>query len=139
MKGHVMNREELAALRDAIDAVLTWRDGVREQVADWLTPEASKPNGRDPHPPLAAPTPRPAKARLGKPTKAQAAERRLIAALQANPSLSAGALATAASASRSTTGERLRRLATRGAIEKDAAGRWRVKGDEARPPSAPSG
>jgi hypothetical protein len=32
--------------RDASDAVLTWPDGVREQVARWLAPEASKPNGR---------------------------------------------------------------------------------------------
>jgi hypothetical protein len=77
-----MNRRELAALRDAIDTLLTWPDGVREQIARWLTPEASKPNGRDPHPPVAAPTPRPAKARPGKPTEAQAAERRLIAAMR---------------------------------------------------------
>jgi hypothetical protein len=46
-----MNRDELAALRDAIDTVLTWPDAVRDQVARWLTPAAAKPNGRDPHPP----------------------------------------------------------------------------------------
>jgi hypothetical protein len=52
-----MNPEELGALRDAIDTVLTRPDGVREQMARWLTPKASRPNGRDPHPPLVARTP----------------------------------------------------------------------------------
>jgi hypothetical protein len=43
MKGYGMDREQLTALRDALDTLLTWPDGVREQVAQWLTPEASKP------------------------------------------------------------------------------------------------
>jgi hypothetical protein len=54
--GMPMTRDELAALRDAIDTVLTWPDAVRAEVARWLTP-AAKPNGRDPHPPPHPPTP----------------------------------------------------------------------------------
>jgi hypothetical protein len=45
-----MNREELSALRSAIDIVLTWPDSVRDQVAAWLTPVAPKGNGLDPRP-----------------------------------------------------------------------------------------
>jgi hypothetical protein len=49
-----MNREELVALRDAIDTVLTWPDAVRDQIAAWLAPEATKGaargNGLDPRP-----------------------------------------------------------------------------------------
>jgi hypothetical protein len=52
-----MNREELAALHDALEVVLAWPDSVRAEVARWLAaPAASKPNGRDPHPPPLAPT-----------------------------------------------------------------------------------
>jgi hypothetical protein len=99
-----MNREELSALRDAIDAVLAWPESVCDQVARWLAPEASKPSGRDPHPPRIAPTghgtetgqfqpqraaptprpagpgPRPTKARIveASEAKTRAAERRLL-------------------------------------------------------------
>ena len=72
-----MDRDELTALRDAIDTVLMWPDAIRDQVARWLTPETAKPNGRDYHPPArenglaagqfltaaAAPTARPTRAR----------------------------------------------------------------------------
>lgn len=44
------------------------------------------------------------------PTNARTAERQLLAAMRDNPCLSVIALANAAAASRSTTGERLRRL-----------------------------
>ena len=47
-----MTRNELAALRDAIDTVLTWPPAVLAEVARWLTPAAPQPgNGLDPHPP----------------------------------------------------------------------------------------
>ena len=192
-----MNRDELDALRDAIDTLLTWPDAVRGQVARWLAPndvggnpppasvtdkenngakDASggnpppKPNGRDPHPPPIAPmgtvdrdagansppgarktnkngmggggnsppgarrspTPYAGKARA---SKSKAAERKLIATMEANPGASVAALAKAASASRSRTGDRLRQLAARGAIEKDDAGRWRIAGEKPRPPA----
>lgn len=50
-----MNREELAALGDAIDTVLSWPPAVFDEMARWLAPEAAKPNGRDPHPPVQIP------------------------------------------------------------------------------------
>ena len=67
-----MTREELAAVRDVIDALLRCPDPVRELLTQWIAPQArwlapqarskertvplifSKPNGRDPHPPQAA-------------------------------------------------------------------------------------
>jgi hypothetical protein len=69
-----MTREELAAVRDVIDALLRCPDHVRELLTQWIAPQArwlapqarskertvplifSKPNGRDPHPPQAAST-----------------------------------------------------------------------------------
>ena len=48
-----MNREELVALRDALDAVLTWPESVCAEMARWLAAETAKPNGRDHDPPLA--------------------------------------------------------------------------------------
>src|SRR5580704_11234885 len=68
-----MTREELAAVRDVIDALLRCPDHVRELLTQWIAPQArwlapearskertvplifSKPNGRDPHPPPIAP------------------------------------------------------------------------------------
>ena len=43
-----MNRVELGALRDAIDTILNWPDSVRDQIAQWLQTDASKPKGADP-------------------------------------------------------------------------------------------
>ena len=48
-----------------------------------------------------------------------------------NPGLSVIALANAANASRSATGERLRRLSKAGLVEKDSGGHWRLKTEEA--------
>jgi hypothetical protein len=38
-----MTRDELAALRDALTAILTWPEPVLEQVAAWLAPEPRSP------------------------------------------------------------------------------------------------
>jgi hypothetical protein len=151
-----MNREELSALRDAIDTVLTWPDSVRAEIARWLTPEAAKSNGRDPHPPLTetasetkgvspprSPTPYAGKAPSGRrPISAKAHEQRLLTALQEHSGASVNALAKAAGANRSSTGERLRGLASRGVVTKDSAGHWRLvaelAGEEAGPTSPPS-
>jgi hypothetical protein len=138
-----MTREELLALRDAIDEVLVWPDSVRDQIVQWLSPETAKPNGRDHHPPArengpaagqflkaaAAPTPRPTRARPGKPPSGKAAEQRLIAAMQEHSGASVNVLAKAAGANRSSTGERLRGLASRGVVTKDSAGHWRLVAD----------
>lgn len=149
-----MTLDELTALHSALTAVLAWPDSVRDAVAQWLTPSAAKPgNGLDRHPPPIAatgkgsklerfappprrsPTPYAGKARAG---KSKAAEQRLLAVMRESPGASVAALAKAASASRSRTGDRLRALASRGAIVKDG-GRWRLKGDDAaRPPDAGS-
>jgi hypothetical protein len=148
-QGRPMSLDELTALHSALTAVLAWPDVVRAEMARWLAAEATKPNGRDPHPPPIAPTsvevqkvkisspprsptPYAGKARAG---KSKAAERKLIEAMETNPGLSVAALAKAAAAGRSATGERLRKLAARGAIEKDGAGRWRLVGEEASPPA----
>lgn len=144
-----MNREELAALREAIDTVLTWPDAVRDQVARWLALPASKPNGHDPHPPPTAatkeakklggfpPPPRQAKACHRQSTfSAKTAERKLIEAMRDNSELTVVALANASNAGRSATGERLRQLAERGVVEKSATGRWRLMDDPPGPPPA---
>jgi hypothetical protein len=93
-----MTREELAALRDAIDITLALPDNLREMLAQWLTPEAAKPDGHDHHPAVPTPRQRTVKvraARCAKPTSAKTAERKLVAAMQDNPGLSVIALANA--------------------------------------------
>ena len=155
-----MNRDELTALRDAIGVLLTWPPAVRDQVAAWLTPEAAlRPgNGLDPQPPprdgtsvheakrFAAPdaapetrvTP-PRQAKVRRPESAFAAktaEQRLIAAMRDNPGASVDGLAKAAGANRSSTGERLRGLASRGVVTKDSAGHWRLVADLAEEAAA---
>jgi hypothetical protein len=58
--------------------------------------------------------------------------------MRKNPGLTVIALAKAAGADRSATGDRLRRLAASGEIEKDAAGRSRLVGEKAGPTQPPS-
>ena len=120
----------------------------------------SKPNGRDPHSPQAAstgkaseetddfsprrsPTPYAGKARHRRPPiSAKAAEQQLMATLHDNPGASVNALAKAAGANPSSTGERLRGLASRGVVTKDSAGHWRLvaelAGEAAGPTLPPS-
>lgn len=83
-----MTRQELIQLRDAIDMALALPDSLRELLAQWLTPEAAKPNGHDRNAPVLMSTPRMVKVqakRTRKPTPAQAAERKLLAAMRDNP------------------------------------------------------
>ena len=132
-----MNRDELAALRDAIDVLLAWPPAVRDQIAAWLTPQAAKPNGHDPHPP----PPRQAKVRRPESAfAAKTAERKLIEAMRATPGASVIMLARSVGGNRSSVGEQLRKLALTGAIEKASDGHWRLKAEEteSRPMSAPS-
>jgi len=159
-----VTRDELVQLRDALTAVLAWPQPVVDQVARWLAPEPAKPgNGLDhsPPPPTSSeskegsprrqPAPYAGKVHRGRPpasgklAKANAGERKLLAAMQANPGASANALAKAAAMSRSTVADGLRRLAKRGAIERDGDGRWQLpvakvspaEGASARPPQPP--
>ena len=143
-RGALMTREELTALRDAIDLTLALPDSIRELLAQWLAPEASKPNGHDLHPPVpppspkAAPAPRPAAPkphtvkRHDNPAHARAAERKLLAAMRERPGLSSASLAKIVGAGLSTTKERLRRMGAQELIEKAPDGRWRVKAEEPR-------
>jgi hypothetical protein len=134
-----MDRDELTALRDAIDVLLKCPDAVRAQFMKWFSPEAAKPgNGHDPHPPSHLQAPYVGKSKRGRPkTSTKTAERKLIAAMADNPGLSVIALANAAGSSRSATGERLRQMALRGMVEKDITGRWKLKGEEPRPSGPP--
>jgi hypothetical protein len=132
-----MTREELTALRDAIDLTLALPDSIRALLAQWLAPETAKPNGHDPHPPTpiatlkTAPMPRPAASRpYDNPAHARAAERRLLAAMREHPGLSAASLAKVVGAGLSTTKERLRLMGAQELIEKASDGRWKVKSEE---------
>ena len=167
-----MTREELTALRDVVDALLRCPDHVRELLRQWIAPEArskerivplifSKPNGRDPHPPPIAPTgkaletsgftepqrrsPTPyagTPRHRRPPISAKAHEQRLLTALKEHSGASVKALAKAAGANRSSSGERLRGLASRGLVTKDSAGHWRLvaelAGEAAGPTQPPS-
>lgn len=97
-------------------------------------PAAAKPNGKETSLPVYMP-PRPAKAeaktnfeavRRAKLTEARTAEQRLMEAMQLQGNLTGVALANLVNASRSSTGERLRRLAQAGKVEKDRVGRWKL-------------
>jgi hypothetical protein len=73
-----MTREELTALRNAIDMTLALPDSLRALLAQWLMPEAAKPNGHDRHPPAPASPPRTLKAQfIANPAQVQAAERQI--------------------------------------------------------------
>ena len=130
-----MNRDELAALRDAINVLLTWPDAVRDQIAAWLTPEAVlRPgNGLDPHPP-------PRQAKRQSAFAAKTAERKLLSAMREAPGASVIMLARSIGGNRSSVGEQLRKLALTGAVEKASDGHWRLRAEEteSRPMSAPS-
>ena len=124
-----VRREMLVCLSNGVD---------HDEASAPGQPAAAKaqPNGVDLHPP-----PRQAKARR-RAFAAKTAEQRLLSAMRDNPGASVNVLAKAAGANRSSTGERLRQLAGRGAVEKDPAGRWRIAeekppaGGESRPMSA---
>ena len=138
MKGAMpLTREELTALRDAIDMTLALPDSIREVLAQWLAPQLRNPTGEILIPLCPCRRRDSAKAKPAKPTPAQAAEQRLLEAMRDNPGLSVNALANAAGSSRSATGERLRQMALRGMVTKDTTGRWKLK--EAEPgPQQPS-
>jgi hypothetical protein len=135
-----MDREQITALRDVLGLILNLPDSVRAQIVQWLAPEDAKANGHDHHPPAvsltrsetSAPAKPSPKAHRGKPFSPQAADRRVLAVMRDNPGSSINVLARAAASSRTATGERLRKLAGRGAVEKDHQGRWKIAGEEAR-------
>jgi hypothetical protein len=139
-----MTRDELVALRDAIDLVLTWPDPVRDEVARWLVPEVAKPNGHDPHPPATPMSAVDARSRIpprSRPAKTPQHQEGLLKALDGNPAgMSISALAKGAAANRETIRQRLLELAARGAVEKGGDGLWQLKAKEreVRPTPPPS-
>jgi DNA-directed RNA polymerase specialized sigma24 family protein len=142
-----MTRDELARLRDAIDAALALPDAVRIMLAKWLS-GASSGNGLDHSPPLPSPSPsKPAPTHNAKPVQrtrqqeqmiaqAREDERALLVTIAVQPGLSARALARASGGKVSTVGQRLARMAQRGEIAKGEEGGWLLA--EARPTPPPS-
>ena len=122
-----MNRAELGVLRDAIDTILNWPDSVRDQIAQWLQTDASKPKGADPGQLSHSRSNR----RPGfKPSAEESAarERALLEAMRDDPE--AGVVQWA------KISMRLGRLAKRGLVERDGNGRWRLAGvNPTMPPS----
>ena len=120
-----MNRAELGALRDAIDTILTWPDSVRDQIAQWLQTDASKPKSADPG---RLSSSRSNRRRGSKPGAEESAarERALLEAMRDHPEAGVVQWAKATRCDKSAVSMRLGRLAKRGVVERDGNGRWRL-------------
>ena len=130
-----MNRAELGALRDAIDTIFSWPDSVREQIAQWLQTDASKPNRAD----LSRLSHSRSNRRRGfKPDVEESAarERALLEAMRDDPEAGVVQWAKTTRCDKSAVSMRLGRLAKRGVVERDGNGRWRLAG--ANPTMPPS-
>ena len=129
-----MNRAELGALRDAIDTILNWPDSARNQIAQWLQTDISKPKGADPGRLSRSRPNRPPgfKPREG---ESEARERALLEAMRDHPEAGVVQWAKTTHCDRSGVSMRLGRLAKRGAVERDGNGRWRLA--EANPTTPP--
>ena len=120
-----MNRAELGALRDAIDAIMTWPDSVRDQVAQWLQTDVSKPKGADPGHLSRSRSNRRRGFRPGVGESA-ARERALLEAMRDDPEAGVVQWAKTTRCDKSAVSMRLGRLAKRGLVERDGNGRWRL-------------
>ena len=120
-----MNRAELGALRDAIDTILSWPDSVRDQIAQWLQTNASKPNRADPDQLSHS---RSNRHRGFKPSSEESAarERALLEAMRDEPEAGVVQWAKTTRCDKSSVSMRLGRLAKRGLVERDGNGRWRL-------------
>jgi hypothetical protein len=113
-----VNRAELGALRDAIDTILNWPDSVRDQIAQWLQPNAAHHG---------TPSSRSSRHRgLGPGVEEAACERALLDAIRDYPEAGVVQWAKATQCEKSAISMRLGRLARRGVVERDSEGRWRV-------------
>ena len=140
----------MVSLHSAFEQVRKWPVPVREEVLRWLAPGVLTALQR--HPPVAAtiatasqPTeawpevwrasrkqkppskPKPA-LRPHRPDQTRILELALLEAMRNRPGASVAELAAIAGCGKSRALWRLHVLAERGAIEKDDAGHWRVKG-----------
>ena len=130
-----MNRAELGALRNAIDTILSWPDSVRDQIAQWLQADASKPNGAVPGRMSRSRSNRPSGFKPGV-EEATAREQALLEAMRDHPEAGVVQWAKATRCDKSAVSMRLGRLAKRGVVERDGNGRWRLVGaDPTMPPS----
>jgi len=130
-----VDRAELGALRDAIDTILNWPDSVRDQIAQWLQTDASKPKGADPGQLSRS---RSNRRRGFKPGVGESAarERALLEAMRDDPEAGVVQWAKITRCDKSAVSMRLGRLAKRGLVERDGNGRWRLAG--ANPTMPPS-
>jgi hypothetical protein len=130
-----VDRAELGALRDAIDTILNWPDSVRDQIAQWLQTDASKPKGADPGQPSHS---RSNRRRGFKPSAEESAarERALLEAMRDDPEAGVVQWAKITRCDKSAVSMRLGRLAKRGLVARDDNGRWRLA--EANPTMPPS-
>ena len=130
-----MDRAELGALRDAINTILNWPNSVRDQIAQWLQTNASKPKGADP-----GRLSRSRSNRRGgfKPGVGESAAREhaLLEAMRDEPEAGVVRWAKTIRCDKSGVSMRLGRLAKRGILERDGNGRWRLV--EANPTMPPS-
>jgi hypothetical protein len=130
-----VNRAELGALRDAIGTILNWPDSVRDQIAQWLQTDASKPKGAGPG---RLSRSRSNQRRGFKPGAEEAAarEQALLEAMRDDPEAGVVQWAKTTRCDKSAVSMRLGRLAKRGVVERDSNGRWRLAGgNPTMPPS----
>jgi hypothetical protein len=120
-----VNRAELGVLRDAIDTILNWPDSVRDQIAQWLQTDVSKPNCADPGPLSRSRSNRPPGF---KPSAEESAgrERALLEAMRDDPEAGVVQWAKTTRCDKSAVSMRLGRLAKRGLVARDGNGRWRL-------------
>jgi hypothetical protein len=130
-----VDRAELGALRDAIDTILTWPDSVRDQIAQWLQTDVSKPNHADPGRLSRSRSNRPPGFKPGVGESA-AREQALLEAMRDDPEAGVVQWAKTTRSDKSAVSMRLGRLAKRGLVERDGNGRWRLAG--ANPTMPPS-
>lgn len=130
-----MNRAELGALRDAIATILTWPDSVRDQIAQWLQTDVSKPNRADPGRLSRSRSSRPPGFKPGVGESA-AREQALLEAMRDDSEAGVVQFAKTIRCDKSVVSMRLGRLAKRGAVERDGNGHWRLA--EANPTMPPS-
>jgi hypothetical protein len=130
-----VNRPELGALRDAIDTILTWPDSVRDQIAQWLQTDVSKPNCADAGPLSRSRSNRPPGFKPS-PEESVVRERALLEAMHDDPEAGVVQWAKTTRCDKSSVSMRLGRLAKRGLVERDGNGRWRLAGvNPTMPPS----
>jgi hypothetical protein len=120
-----VDRAELGALRDAIDTILTWPDSVRDQIAQWLQTDVSKPNHADPGRLSRSRSNRPLGFKPGVGESA-AREQALLEAMRDDPEAGVVQWAKTTRSDKSAVSMRLGRLAKRGLVERDGNGRWRL-------------